>query len=67
MHGEYWHAESEDPIAEGASVEVVEVLTMDGVKYRLADQSWLLIRPSGTEPGPSRVRPAWFSNPTTRP
>ena len=23
---------------------------MDGVKYRLADQSWLLIRPSGTEP-----------------
>jgi phosphomannomutase len=23
---------------------------MDGVKYYLADQSWLLIRPSGTEP-----------------
>ena len=24
--------------------------TLDGVKYRLADDSWLLIRPSGTEP-----------------
>jgi phosphomannomutase len=24
--------------------------TRDGVKYRLADDSWLLIRPSGTEP-----------------
>jgi phosphomannomutase len=23
---------------------------MDGVKYMLADDSWLLIRPSGTEP-----------------
>jgi phosphomannomutase len=23
---------------------------LDGVKYRLADDSWLLIRPSGTEP-----------------
>ncbi|MFQ5612714.1 MAG: phosphoglucomutase/phosphomannomutase family protein [Anaerolineae bacterium] len=29
---------------------VVAVETMDGVKYRLADDSWLLIRPSGTEP-----------------
>jgi phosphomannomutase len=27
-----------------------EVDTRDGVKYRLADDSWLLIRPSGTEP-----------------
>jgi alpha-D-glucose phosphate-specific phosphoglucomutase len=27
-----------------------EVSTLDGVKYRLADESWLLIRPSGTEP-----------------
>jgi len=26
----------------------VEVI--DGVKYLLADESWLLIRPSGTEP-----------------
>jgi phosphomannomutase len=30
--------------------EVVEVETLDGVKYLLADDSWLLIRPSGTEP-----------------
>ncbi len=30
--------------------EVVEVETVDGVKYLLADDSWLLIRPSGTEP-----------------
>ena len=27
-----------------------EVSTMDGVKYILADDSWLLIRPSGSEP-----------------
>jgi alpha-D-glucose phosphate-specific phosphoglucomutase len=31
-------------------VIVQEVDTLDGVKYRLADDSWLLIRPSGTEP-----------------
>jgi alpha-D-glucose phosphate-specific phosphoglucomutase len=30
--------------------DVVDVLTIDGVKYLLADDSWLLIRPSGTEP-----------------
>jgi phosphomannomutase len=29
---------------------VVEVSSLDGVKYILADDSWLLIRPSGTEP-----------------
>jgi phosphomannomutase len=29
---------------------VVDILTRDGVKYILADDSWLLIRPSGTEP-----------------
>ena len=29
---------------------VVEVSALDGVKYILADDSWLLIRPSGTEP-----------------
>ncbi|HAF60927.1 MAG TPA: phosphoglucosamine mutase [Anaerolineaceae bacterium] len=29
---------------------VVEVVALDGVKYILADDSWLLIRPSGTEP-----------------
>ncbi len=31
-------------------VPVREVSTLDGVKYRLQDDSWLLIRPSGTEP-----------------
>jgi len=30
--------------------DVVVVNTLDGVKYVLADDSWLLIRPSGTEP-----------------
>ncbi|HHC24672.1 MAG TPA: phosphoglucomutase/phosphomannomutase family protein, partial [Desulfobacterales bacterium] len=29
---------------------VSEVSTRDGVKYILDDNSWLLIRPSGTEP-----------------
>ncbi|HIE37586.1 MAG TPA: phosphoglucomutase/phosphomannomutase family protein [Anaerolineae bacterium] len=33
-----------------ASQAVTEVQTTDGVKYLLADDSWLLIRPSGTEP-----------------
>lgn len=32
----------------GESVQ--EISTRDGVKYILADDSWLLIRPSGTEP-----------------
>ncbi len=27
-----------------------EILTIDGVKYLMSDDSWLLIRPSGTEP-----------------
>jgi len=29
---------------------IVQVSTLDGVKYILQDDSWLLIRPSGTEP-----------------
>jgi phosphomannomutase len=29
---------------------VSRVDTLDGVKFYLADHSWLLIRPSGTEP-----------------
>ncbi len=33
-----------------AGVTVEDVQTTDGVKYYLADGSWLLIRPSGTEP-----------------
>ena len=33
-----------------AGESVVQVNTMDGIKFYLADKSWLLIRPSGTEP-----------------
>ena len=33
-----------------AGQTVVEVQAIDGVKYLLADDAWLLIRPSGTEP-----------------
>ena len=33
-----------------AGQTVVDVSTVDGVKYILADDAWLLIRPSGTEP-----------------
>jgi alpha-D-glucose phosphate-specific phosphoglucomutase len=33
-----------------AGESVVKVDDYDGVKYHLADDSWLLIRPSGTEP-----------------
>ncbi len=31
-------------------IPVASVNSRDGVKYVLADDSWLLIRPSGTEP-----------------
>jgi phosphomannomutase len=30
--------------------KIAEISQLDGVKYLLADDSWLLIRPSGTEP-----------------
>jgi len=33
-----------------ADQSVIKVDSYDGVKYHLADDSWLLIRPSGTEP-----------------
>lgn len=33
-----------------SGVVVRDVNTLDGIKYRLEDESWLLIRPSGTEP-----------------
>jgi alpha-D-glucose phosphate-specific phosphoglucomutase len=36
--------------AEIAGQHTARVNTLDGVKYTLADHSWLLIRPSGTEP-----------------
>ena len=28
----------------------VEVISADGIKFLLADDAWLLLRPSGTEP-----------------
>ena len=40
----------ENKPAEIGGEKVAEVLTIDGVKYIMADDSWLLIRPSGTEP-----------------
>ena len=40
----------EDAPAEIGGVKVVETGLKDGVKYILEDNSWLLIRPSGTEP-----------------
>ncbi len=36
--------------AEIGGQKVAEVSSLDGAKYVLADDSWLLIRPSGTEP-----------------
>lgn len=36
--------------AEIGGQKVIEVSQRDGVKYIMADDSWLLIRPSGTEP-----------------
>jgi phosphomannomutase len=36
--------------AEIGGEKVVEINQLDGVKYIMADDSWLLIRPSGTEP-----------------
>jgi phosphomannomutase len=40
---------SEAPASIGGE-KVNEIATNDGIKYILADDSWLLIRPSGTEP-----------------
>ena len=39
-----------EPINTVAGKEVINCLTADGYKFRLADDSWLLIRFSGTEP-----------------
>jgi phosphomannomutase len=41
--------EQEAP-AQLAGETVISVSTLDGVKYLMADDAWLLIRPSGTEP-----------------
>ncbi|MBE9049773.1 phosphoglucomutase/phosphomannomutase family protein [Nostocales cyanobacterium LEGE 11386] len=38
------------PLAEIAGKAVVDCQTIDGYKFRLADNSWLMIRFSGTEP-----------------
>lgn len=38
------------PLTEIAGQKVIDCLAIDGYKYRLADDSWLLIRFSGTEP-----------------
>jgi phosphomannomutase len=40
----------ENSPAEIGGESVVQVTAIDGVKYILKDDSWLLIRPSGTEP-----------------
>ncbi|MBN1439175.1 MAG: phosphoglucomutase/phosphomannomutase family protein [Anaerolineales bacterium] len=40
----------ENPPASLGGQKVTKVQTTDGVKYLLDDDSWLLIRPSGTEP-----------------
>lgn len=41
---------SEDAPKQIAGMNVSEVSTIDGAKYIMEDESWLLIRPSGTEP-----------------
>ena len=41
--------ETETPSRIGGE-SVVNVSNLDGMKYIFADDSWLLIRPSGTEP-----------------
>lgn len=41
---------TENKPPEIGGLKVIEVQSVDGVKYILEDDSWLLIRPSGTEP-----------------
>ncbi len=41
---------TQNPIQAVAGQKVVDCLTVDGYKFRLADNRWLLIRFSGTEP-----------------
>jgi phosphomannomutase len=41
---------AEQSLEEIAGKKVTDCLTIDGYKYRLEDDSWLLIRFSGTEP-----------------
>lgn len=44
------HMLVEESPSEIGGEKVASISTIDGVKYLLADGSWLLIRPSGTEP-----------------
>ncbi|MEO0934805.1 MAG: phosphoglucomutase/phosphomannomutase family protein, partial [Cyanobacteria bacterium J06641_2] len=39
-----------EPLQEIAGKKVVDCKTIDGYKFRLDDNSWLMIRFSGTEP-----------------
>lgn len=39
-----------EPLKEIAGLAVIDCQTIDGYKFRLADNSWLMIRFSGTEP-----------------
>jgi phosphomannomutase len=41
---------TDEPPTHIAGTPLASVSTLDGVKYLLEDESWLLIRPSGTEP-----------------
>jgi phosphomannomutase len=55
LHHPVAKAEMTDFLNKKAPVEiggqkVAEISNIDGVKYIMADDSWLLIRPSGTEP-----------------
>jgi alpha-D-glucose phosphate-specific phosphoglucomutase len=47
---ELMHRIEKTPPTEFAGSKVVSVVTLDGVKLNLEDGSWLLLRPSGTEP-----------------
>jgi phosphomannomutase len=44
------HRLEEDAPAEIGGEAISQIATVDGVKYIMADDSWLLVRPSGTEP-----------------
>lgn len=36
--------------AQIAGIDVIDIVRTDGIKFLLADDAWLLLRPSGTEP-----------------
>lgn len=44
------HNMEQAPPTEVAGSPVAQIVTLDGIKLNLQDQSWLLMRPSGTEP-----------------